>query len=141
MEQKDIERFWSKVDKSGDCWEWVGYLNEKGYGKFRLNNKLQRAHRISYALKYGAIPEGMLVCHRCDNPKCVNPEHLFIGTTTDNARDSISKGRRPKMKHPSLSFYRSGCRCFECKELKRLSKIEYNERVARFGLIRKISTI
>ena len=86
------ERFWEKVDKSGDCWKWIAHLL-KGYGRFRLNNKTWSAHRVSWTLHYGEIPEGMCVLHRCDNPGCVNPEHLFLGTRTDNMKDRDQKGR------------------------------------------------
>ena len=88
------ERFWSKVDKSGDCWEWIGRKDEKGYGRFdgfRLN---QLAHRAAWELMNGRIPEGMGVLHRCDNPCCVRADnHLFLGTQMDNVKDMLTKGR------------------------------------------------
>ena len=93
------EKFWAKVDKSGDCWIWKGDTQGPGrYGRVTryLGTKRFReyAHRISYRLHYGSIKKGMLVCHKCDNPPCVNPDHLFLGTHRDNMLDMFGKKRR-----------------------------------------------
>ena len=88
------ERFWSYVDVSEDCWVWTGAKHGKGYGLFDKRwLGTARAHRISWIIHNGPIPTGMLVCHHCDNPPCINPNHLFIGSAKDNAQDARSKGR------------------------------------------------
>lgn len=76
-----------------DCWHWRGPTNQFGYGRFTVRNRLQVAHRLSYEAFVGPIPDGMSVLHKCDNPSCVNPEHLWLGTYSDNRRDCLSKGR------------------------------------------------
>jgi len=90
-------RFWEYMDSSGgpdSCWEWSSYKNPQGYGKVKHKGKSYFSHRYAWILTNGEIPEGMLVCHRCDNPPCCNPKHLFIGTYLDNSRDKFSKGRQ-----------------------------------------------
>lgn len=93
------DRFWEKVSKQdGDkCWEWLGSLNKpkNGYGCFNVKRKPVYAHRYSYTLHYGPIPDGLLVLHRCDNPKCVRPDHLFLGTHQANLDDAKAKQRMP----------------------------------------------
>lgn len=81
------------VGNPADCWEWMGGRLKTGYGAFWLNGRTEKAHRVSWEIHRGKIPEGLFVLHKCDNPPCVNPEHLFIGTTLDNVRDKIQKGR------------------------------------------------
>ena len=86
-------RFWDRVDKSGDCWPWIGSRQVNGYGHVRSQNRSLYAHRVAWTLANGPIPPGLWVLHRCDNPPCVNPSHLFLGTARDNTLDSIAKGR------------------------------------------------
>ena len=96
------ERFWEKVDKSsGDdgCWLWTGAVNRCGYGRVGRGNKYggaAMAHRVAYQLVEGPIGDGLFVCHSCDNPPCVNPAHLFLGTNQDNMDDMVRKGRSPR---------------------------------------------
>jgi len=80
------------INEETGCWEWNGKLLA-GYGVFRWNSKQQKAHRASYEQYKGAIPDGYFVCHSCDNPKCVNPDHLWVGTQSDNIKDAVRKGR------------------------------------------------
>ena len=94
MYRVTAERFWAKVDRSGECWLWTGPQVGRGYGKTSFNGKTQRAHRVSWELTYGPIPAGVFVCHKCDNPLCVRPEHLFLGTPLDNVRDMCAKKRQ-----------------------------------------------
>ena len=86
-------RFWRKVRIAGFCWEWQGANNGAGYGLLRVNAKNVYAHRFAYEMMWGPIPEGNYVMHRCDNPRCVRPVHLDVGTAADNALDKVAKGR------------------------------------------------
>ena len=96
IKQSDIDRFWEffEVTDSNKCWIWTGGINSNGRGIFWLNGKTELAHRVSHEINIGKIPEGLWVLHRCDNGKCVNPNHLFLGTCLDNVRDMIAKGRK-----------------------------------------------
>ncbi len=90
---KQIDRFWASVLKNDSCWLWIGLTNSWGYGRLQWDGKETGAHRISWILHNGIIPVGLSVLHKCDNPPCVNPDHLFLGTHKDNMEDCVSKGR------------------------------------------------
>jgi hypothetical protein len=92
LSAKQRERFWSKVLRIGDCWNWLEGTCEDGYGCFYANGIRYLAHVVAYTLKRGNVGD-LLVCHTCDNPKCCKPDHLFLGTSQDNVVDSVNKGR------------------------------------------------
>ena len=89
------DRFWSKVDVRGpnECWEWTGAKTRGGYGGIWSEGKIQYTHRLSYELHNGPIPDGLHVLHDCDNPRCVNPTHLHLGTNADNVEEKLDRGR------------------------------------------------
>jgi hypothetical protein len=93
IEPHIVDRFWGYVDKSGGCWNWKAGLFTNGYGQFRVGKKKMKAHRVAYLINGGEIPEGKILCHKCDNPKCVNPSHLTLADHKFNAQDRVAKGR------------------------------------------------
>jgi hypothetical protein len=114
FEQKTAE-FFSRITKTDTCWIWNGIRNPAGYGEYgKWRGRKMLAHRLSYLIHNGALPDGAIVCHTCDNPWCVNPDHLFLGTNGDNTQDALKKGRLPtgeksykaKLKESDVIFIR-----------------------------------
>lgn len=99
-------RFWKYVNKTESCWLWTGAARDFGYGVINVDGKAERAHRLSWMLHNGPITNGLFVCHKCDNPLCVNPGHLFLGSNADNMRDCAQKGRA---RGPCLKGEAHGC--------------------------------
>jgi hypothetical protein len=140
-----VVRFFNNVKKQkSGCWEWLGAPNSKGYGSFtEITNKKWLAHRYSYFLKNKNHDTSLFVLHKCDNPKCVNPDHLFLGTQTDNMRDCVAKGRLNsfngrkkecknghKFNEKNTYFDKLGMR--HCRQCYNVWKKNYN--LKRFGM-------
>jgi hypothetical protein len=141
--EDDERRFWSGVRASMECWEWTRGKTRLGYGRFAFRRRTERAHRVAYVLRVGPIPEGMCVCHRCDNPSCVRPSHLFLGTTQENTADKVAKGRhftgdpvsyerRPRgERHPMAKIGEADV--FEIRRARRAG-VSLNALAARYGI-------
>lgn len=108
-------RFWAKVRKTDTCWHWTAASFRRGYGAIKVNGKMKKAHRVSFEMHFGEIPDGQMVCHSCDTPSCVRPDHLFLGTSQENTADRDAKQRQCR-----------GSRCHQSK-LTREQVIEIRE--------------
>ena len=139
-----VDRFWSYVPVSEvGCWEWKGHRNTGGYGVITHNGRDHTASRVSWEIHFGPIPDGLSICHHCDNPPCVRPDHLFIGTHSDNMRDAFAKGRLYHPRGPGGRKFKEICvrghllsvtrqwwgigdkrhpYCSECRRIKKMAK-------------------
>ena len=138
--------FWEKVNKDAPngCWEWTGTISLQGYGRIKSAGRPQAAHRLSYAYSNGEFDPKLFVCHHCDNRKCVNPDHLFLGTHTDNMRDMIAKGRKTQQLKthcnygheftPENTYIKCGKWrvCAECERIRKRSGGKYNEKKTEY---------
>ena len=132
------ERFWPKVAKGDGCWEWMGECRKgrgQGYGIIAEGGdkgKGLSAHRVSWEIHFGPVPAGLCVCHHCDNPPCVRPDHLFLGTVQDNAKDMGAKGRAGIQRYPHLyrGTAKGGCKLTEdaVREIRRLGETDMTQR-------------
>lgn len=135
-------RFWDKVNKHSDkeCWEWTAFIHPSGYGTFRLRGKEILSHRMAWTLAHGKIPDGLCVCHKCDNRICCNPKHLFLGTYEDNAHDRDMKKRTVVPDNRGSKHGMSKLSESDVKEIKKLlsagvmTKIQIAE---KFGVARQ----
>jgi len=118
-----VKGYWSRVNRTENCWNWDG-AKRGPYGGLHWDNKHLLAHRVSWQLANGEIPEGMCVCHKCDNPLCVNPEHLFLGTKTDNNKDRDSKKRQATGERNAASKLTADDICF----IRYFHKVGYSQR-------------
>jgi hypothetical protein len=146
---KSIRNFWKKVVKQPGCWRWNAHKMKKGYGRVSVLGVKILAHRFSWMIHYGKIPNGMGVLHRCDNPECVRPDHLFIGTVMDNIRDRDRKGRQVTVggknhwsaKHPELvkrgskhhNSILNECSVKEIRKIYKSGKMSYEKIAIKFG--------
>lgn len=99
LTDRQLANFWKKVDRSGECWLWIGAKSPAGYGLMSIDRNLRLAHRLSLAIALGGLEPGLVVRHSCDTPLCVNPDHLLQGTQADNMRDRSSHGANSQKTH------------------------------------------
>lgn len=129
-------RFWKKVQKGQGCWIWTAYRDRKGYGQLRVNGICHYAHRFSWELHYGPIPDGLWVLHKCDNPACVNPKHLYLGKSENNIKDMVDRDRTAKgQKHSQAKL--TDKQVAEIRRLYGTGKHTQQTLAFRFGVVRQ----
>ena len=132
------ERFERHIDKTGECWNWTGRLTGKGYGTLGLGGrgaKQKLVHRLSYEIHKGPIPDGMVVMHKCDNPRCVNPDHLDAGTQSQNIKDAFSRGRKLMPTKKARGEECGASKLMEADVLNiRESKLSFSKLAAAYGV-------
>jgi len=129
--------FWNKVDKittPNGCWEWQGYIMPDGYGRFNYQMKGKSAHKCSYTFTYGDIPEGLVVMHICDNPRCVRPSHLKLGTYADNSKDMTDKNRQAKGINNGGGVKLTEQQVIEIRNLYATTKISYKQLALKYDV-------
>jgi len=138
LSNTQIIRFWAKVRVKSptDCWPWDASLNSNGYGRFRVHPHNFIASRVAYRISHGSIPRGMEICHSCDNPKCCNPNHFFLGTHRDNIRDAVAKGRMTHVGPKGMDSCRAKLSDQQVNEIRRRLSDGHRQRdIARsFGI-------
>lgn len=131
-----VARFWSRVNRAdGGCWEWQGTRQHYGHGLLSVGGRNLKVHRISYEMHVGPIPAGLIVRHRCDNPPCVNPDHLEVGTRADNNRDRDERGRHVKLENEAHGMHK--LTDLEVAAIRRLAETHALTRMAiarKFGI-------
>lgn len=134
IDKANIQRFWDKVkiETFFDCWEWKACKDRWGYGATTANGVFTKSHRLAWTIVYGPIKKGMFICHKCDNPGCCNPTHLFVGTHKDNMRDMVSKKRFAKGEKNGSSKLQGS----QVKKIRRLAQdgVSNNEIALRYKI-------
>jgi hypothetical protein len=123
-----------KINTKTDCWLWNGATTNFGHGRIKINNKFFSVHRLSYIIHIGKIPKELFVCHHCDNPSCINPQHLFIGTRSDNMKDAYNKGR---LKIPHNKGENVPGHILTEKDVKKIIKIKHTQKITDSELGKK----
>jgi DNA-binding XRE family transcriptional regulator len=129
-----------KIADSG-CWEWTGFIGKKGYGQQRFGDRKIYVHRYSFELHNGPIKDGLFVCHKCDNRKCVNPDHLFLGTMQDNVNDCIAKNRLARGENKPLSSKLNNDKVRQIRSLFNTGKYFHKDLADKFGVSRTTITL
>lgn len=131
-----MNNFWNRTKlESTDCLVWLGYCDKDGYGRITIDGKSFRCHRIAWELAYGIIPNSLLVLHKCDNPSCLNPEHLFLGTISDNNKDCVFKGRASgnSSQHTS-GAYATKLTSIQVQEIRKIKEISQKQIAKKFHI-------